>query len=116
MADPNEVDRLRALVALMREGGMTRLALTDGTVLERDPEVAKFELATREAPTEPRIPAAPDTRDDEEKKADAEKDERRSIEQEWNAWWARATRSSGAGIPPFPGPDKASRFLGRYAS
>lgn len=114
MEAPNETDRLRALVALMREGGLTRLALADGTVLER-PATSPLEAAAliaRQA-TSAAASAGDDDLDEmdaEEKRAEAEE---RDAEQEWTAYWRRMLASSGTAIPAFPGIEKANNFLAR---
>lgn len=110
MNDANETDRLRALVTLMREGGLTRLALSDGTVLERPP-VSPLEaaLGARKASG---ASSADDPEDGDEEKEEAHE---RDMRGEWDSYWGRMLASSGGGAPAFPGPEKAQRFLsGRH--
>lgn len=112
MEAPNETDRLRALVALMREGGLTRLALADGTVLERPLSAVEAAALVARQATSAAAPAADDLDelDAEEKRAEAEE---KDAEADWNAYWRRMTASSGSGIPAFPGVAKATNFLSR---
>lgn len=87
----------------MQEGGLTRLVLPDGTILER-PAATPLERAVRQAVS---------VGDDDAERDEIAEEERaeRDLEKQWRAYWSRATASSGADIPPFPGADQASRFF-----
>lgn len=88
----------------MRDGGLTRLVLADGTTLERPPE-SPLEMAARFAAT--------GEREDEDDVDEIAEEERiaKSLKEEWSNFWGRTTAASGGFIPPFPGPDVASRFF-----
>lgn len=106
MSEGDDVSRLRALVGVMVEGGLTRLTSPDGYVLER-PEPTPLERAMRAAP-----PASKEDDVDDDDILEKEEREERSLRERWNAHWERATLSSGAATPPFPGAETAIRFFG----
>jgi hypothetical protein len=104
-----ETDRLRALLAVMREFGVTKLVTPDGYILEAPP-LTPLEQALASAKQDAKTSKAND--DDEDLDGDEKREE--SLQAEWNEFWSRATRSSGAPIPRFPGADKAAAFLARH--
>ena len=106
MADSEEIGRLRALGALLREEGWTRLSLRDGTVIERPPP-SPLEQAAAAA----RSSSLSSDDDDDDEVATEERAER-ELEGRWRSYWERVTASSGAPVPSFPGPEQAMRFLG----
>lgn len=116
MSDVGEVERLRALAELMREGRLTRIVLSDGTTLERSPfaddpapATAAIVAAARAADTVPPAQVA-----DGQVEADddaGEEEAEASLRKRWDGYWTRMTASSGAPIPDFPGVATASRML-----
>jgi hypothetical protein len=108
--DANEAERLRALVTLMRDGGLTRLVLPDGTTLERPPmSPIEMALAARQASS---AASEDDDLDEMDRDERAKEREEADTESAWNSYWSRMTASSGSGIPKYPGVEKASKFLG----
>jgi hypothetical protein len=91
---PNEVDRLRALFALMREAGVASLDVGPSEAL---PAVR---VVLGAAPPEQR--ARPRT---DEQRALTEEDrvarQLDDAERQHREYWQRVTRSSGAPIPPY---------------
>lgn len=104
MGEGDDVSRLRAILGVMVDGGLTRLVLADGTTLER-PAPSPFEAAARAVAEAGRPDDHDDDEDDEEKRD-------RALEEAWSDYWTRATRSSGGMVPPYPGADTAMRFFG----
>ncbi len=111
MVDPNEADRLRALLAVMRESGVTRLVTPDGFVLERP---ARSPIEEAIAARANASTTAKSTTDDDED-LDGEEEAEKATAERWNEFWSRATRSSGAPVPRFPGVEKAAAFLRRHS-
>jgi hypothetical protein len=105
-----DVDRLRALSALMREFGVTKLVTPDGYSIERPP-LSPLEAAVS---TTPVGTASSRAEDEEDREIEAEAKAEKDLVSRWESFWGQVARSSGAPIPEFPGPDKASQFLARH--
>lgn len=92
----------------MREFGVTRLALADGTVIERPPTSPLERALTTEKSPQARVADDPDDDQDDEDAA------KRALERAWDEKWSRITAASGAAIPNFPGVEQARAFLGEH--
>lgn len=91
----------------MREGGLTRLALADGTTLERPPPspLERAAMAVAKA-----AGSGPGEEEDDDELAEEERAER-DLKDQWSDYWGRMTRASGAACPPFPGVETAASFF-----
>lgn len=109
MVEPNEADRLRALLSLMREFQVTEMVTPDGYTL-RTPVFASPLVAALAA-------SSHSQKDDDDDGDEVAVEERagRDLRKAWERHWERASRSSGSGVPAYPGDETASRFLGRLA-
>lgn len=111
MDGTTEPDRLRALLTLMRELGATRIVTPDGLTIERPP-LSPLEAAAAFSVGQSTKGTAAASRDDVDEDIDGEERTEKDLRARWDEYWQRLTLSSNAGVPPFPGADKALRMLG----
>lgn len=102
MSEGDDVSRLRAIVAVFEASSLTELVWGD-CVLKR-PAPSPLERVMRQSTS------GGDDDSDRDEIAEEERRER-DLEKDWRSYWARATASSGADVPPFPGVEQAMRFF-----
>ena len=91
---------LLALVPELRAAGVAELRCGD------------VSITLGPQPPPPPTPIPEDKRDDQEREADAAAEVERKTRAAWMAYWQRMLRSSGAGVPDFPGVERARLVVG----